>query len=192
MRMGWLAILSLACSSVALGQNIPKVIITTPTLATTYTTSTSPLFVSGTAHDNHRVMQVSWTNDRGGSGTAQGTTSWSASIALQTGANRLTVRAFDASGHQGQDVLTVTLTAPPPPPGPITVEWTYGSTMGDAFQMERCVAPLPCPMAPIAAIPLADRSWIDSNVLSSQNYCYRMAVLTGESLGPYSNTLCSP
>jgi hypothetical protein len=59
------------------------------------------------------LTQVSWVNDRGGSGTATGTTSWSVSgIALQTGQNVLTVIARDAAGNTATDQLTVTYTPP--------------------------------------------------------------------------------
>src|SRR5207237_1408701 len=62
----------------------PTVTITTPTANLMYTTSSAVLTVGGTAADNVRVTQVTWTNSRGGSGTATGTTSWTASgIALQ-------------------------------------------------------------------------------------------------------------
>jgi hypothetical protein len=69
------------------------------------------------AIDHHyrpaRVTQVTWSNDRGGSGTASGTTSWTVSgITLQSGANVLTVTARDAAGNTGTDTLTVTYTPP--------------------------------------------------------------------------------
>ena len=50
------------------------------------------------------MTQVTWANDRGGSGTATGTTAWSVSgIALQSGANVLTVTARDAAGNTATD-----------------------------------------------------------------------------------------
>ncbi len=61
--------------------------------------------VAGTASDNVGVTQVSWVNNRGGSGTATGTTSWNASIALQSGSNVVTVTARDAAGNTSTDVL---------------------------------------------------------------------------------------
>src|SRR5439155_6831220 len=88
----------------------PAVAITTPTSSSTYSTSTSPLALAGTASDNVGVTQVTWANSRGGSGTAGGTTSWTASgIVLQMGANVLTVQARDAAGNSSTDSLTVTL-----------------------------------------------------------------------------------
>jgi hypothetical protein len=87
------------------------VTITGPTSAATLATSTSPITLSGTASDNVGVTQVSWVNNRGGSGNATGTTSWSVSnLALQTGANILTVTARDAAGNTQTDTLTVTFT----------------------------------------------------------------------------------
>jgi hypothetical protein len=91
----------------------PAISIGTPTSGTTFAASTTPLTVGGTASDAVGVTQVTWANDRGGSGTATGTTSWSASgIVLQSGANVITVTARDAAGNASTDALTVTYTPP--------------------------------------------------------------------------------
>ena len=75
----------------------------------TFTASTTPLTVGGTASDAVGVTQVTWANDRGGSRTAIGTTSWSAAgIALLGGANVITITARDAAGNTSTDSLTVT------------------------------------------------------------------------------------
>ena len=90
----------------------PTVTITWPTSGPTYTTSASSITLGGTASDNVGVTQVTWTNSRGGSGTATGTTSWTASgIVLQPDANVLSVTARDAAGNTTTATLTVTLTA---------------------------------------------------------------------------------
>ncbi len=82
---------------------MPTVTITSPTSPATHTATATPLNLGGTASDNVAVTQVTWTNDRGGSGTASGTTSWSASgIVLQSG-NVLTVTARDAAGNTSTD-----------------------------------------------------------------------------------------
>src|SRR5205823_9913054 len=79
---------------------LPTVTITSPTSSSTYSTSSSPLTLGGTASDNNAVTQVTWVNSRGGSGTASGTTSWTASrIPIQPGTNVLTVTAQDAAGN---------------------------------------------------------------------------------------------
>ena len=102
---------------------IPTATIATPTTGTTFSSTTSTINLTGSASDNVGVTQVRWTNDRGGSGVASGTTSWAvASIPLMTGTNLITITAVDAAGNPGMDALTVTYagttTPPPPPPSP--------------------------------------------------------------------------
>jgi len=91
----------------------PSVAITSPTSSATYSTSATPLTIGGTASDNMGVTQVTWSSNRGGSGTATGTTSWSASgIVLQSGSNVLTVTARDAAGNTRTATLTVAYSPP--------------------------------------------------------------------------------
>ncbi len=86
----------------------PTVTITPPTTSASYSTSSSLFTLAGTASDNVGVTQVTWANSRGGSGTASGTTSWTASgIVLKRGNNVLTVTAKDAAGNTGTATLTV-------------------------------------------------------------------------------------
>ncbi len=92
-------------------QTLPSVSITSPSSSGSYTTSASSVTVSGTASDNVGVTQVSWLNNRGGSGTANGMTSWSAAnLTLQSGANLITVTARDAAGNTNQPVLRLPTT----------------------------------------------------------------------------------
>ena len=93
----------------------PAVAIAAPTSAATYAASSSTMSLSGTASDNVGVTQVAWTNDRGGSGVASGTGSWSVgTVGLQTGSNVLTVTARDAAGNVSSKSLTVSYAAAPP------------------------------------------------------------------------------
>src|SRR3989475_2039650 len=105
-----------ACSNLASGvarpdpadATPPTVIITSPATSPTYSTGSNTLTLAGTASDNEGVAQVSWTNSQGGSGTATGTTNWTASgIVLLPGTNVLTVTATDAAGNAGAATLTV-------------------------------------------------------------------------------------
>lgn len=92
----------------------PMVKISSPTSNSSYSTSGSTLTLRGTATDNVGVTQVTWTNNHGGSGTASGTSNWTANVTgLQSGTNLLTVRARDAAGNSGSTTLTVTYTPPP-------------------------------------------------------------------------------
>jgi predicted secreted protein len=93
----------------------PTVSISSPTSNPTHTTSSNSLAIGGSAGDNVGVTQVTWSNDRGGSGTASGTTAWSVgSIALLSGTNVITVTARDAANNSATDTLTVTYNAPAP------------------------------------------------------------------------------
>jgi hypothetical protein len=83
------------------------VTITTPTANPTFATTTTPLAIGGAASDDMAVTSVTWTNSLGGSGTATGTTSWTASIPLHQGSNVITVTAHDALGGTGTNVITV-------------------------------------------------------------------------------------
>ena len=87
----------------------PAISITSPTTASTHTSPSTPAALGGTASDNAGVTQVSWTNAAtGASGTASGTTSWTASVPLASGSNAITVRARDAAGNTATDTITVT------------------------------------------------------------------------------------
>ena len=105
--------LSRIASGIGIGADTtaPTITITAPTSNPTFSTGSSALSLGGTASDNNGVTQVTWTNNRGGNGTATGTTSWTTpSISLQAGPTMFTVMARDAAGSTGTDTLTVTRT----------------------------------------------------------------------------------
>lgn len=63
-------------------------------------TADTSIVLGGTAHSEGAVTLVSWKNDRGGRGLADGTEDWSTSpINLQIGRNKLTVTAEDDLGN---------------------------------------------------------------------------------------------
>ncbi len=89
----------------------PNVVINIPVTTPTFTTANSPINLAGTASDANSILQVRWTNDRGGSGQTIGTTAWVAvGIGLLAGVNRITITAFDFYGNAGQAVLEVSYT----------------------------------------------------------------------------------
>ncbi|MSU64296.1 MAG: hypothetical protein EXS31_18225 [Pedosphaera sp.] len=91
----------------------PTMTISTPTSNPTLSTTTGSINLTGTSSDDVGVVQVLWSNDRGGSGSASGTTSWAINtLALQPGINVLTVTARDAVGNLGSHILTVTYNVP--------------------------------------------------------------------------------
>jgi hypothetical protein len=89
----------------------PSIAITTPSGAT-FSTNSSSLTVSGSSSDDVGVVNVSWSNNRGGSGmaTVEGG-SWSiSSIPLHEGSNVITVTAKDAANNSATATITVTFT----------------------------------------------------------------------------------
>ena len=82
---------------------------------------------------NSNVTSVTWSNDRGGSGTATGTTAWTIpAVRLQPGVNVLTVSALEADGDFSVDTLTVTFDR-------VTQHLAEGST-GSFFSTELALA----------------------------------------------------
>ncbi len=121
----------------------PVLALTSPTGGASYDTTTTPLALAGTATDDTGVVEVSWRNDRGGSGIATGTASWQIpAVDLMPGTNTITITARDAAGNTASLTLTVTYDsgAQPPPatpaPGPAPAgpgpEPTGGCTLGPA------------------------------------------------------------
>jgi len=117
----------------------PTVTIGSPTAASTYSTTSASVTVSGTASDNLGVTQVSWATDRGAAGTASGTTTWTAGIPLQSGANVVTVTARDAAGNRTTDVLTVTYSTGDTTPPSITI---VGPTSSSTYSTTSSVVTL--------------------------------------------------
>ena len=99
---------------VAADTSPPNISLTTPTSGTSLTTSNATVNLSGRAADNTAVTLITWANDRGGIGTASGTTSWAINgIPLQAGLNVISITAYDAAGNVGVATLNVTYVTPP-------------------------------------------------------------------------------
>ena len=73
--------------------------ITSPTSAFVLDTTDAVVSLAGNANSDMGIFQVSWTNNHGGEGVANGTDSWQiASIDLELGTNMVTVTAEDVAG----------------------------------------------------------------------------------------------
>lgn len=108
-----------ASDYITLDTTTPTVTITSPTSDASYTTTSNTVSLSGSASDAHAVNRVTWSNSRGGNGTASGTTGWSVStISLSLGSNTITVTATDNAGNTGKDTITVNYTVQTPSPIP--------------------------------------------------------------------------
>ena len=149
----------------------PSVTILFPPGSPTYSTSASKLNMAGSATDNVGVTQVTWSNDRGGSGTCTGTTEWSASdVPLAIGQNVIKVTARDAAGNVGSDALTVIYTPPKPEPAPPKPKPEPPKPKPEPAPPKPAPAPpepkpVPPPPAPpkAAAPPVFDNIYFDLN-----------------------------
>jgi hypothetical protein len=73
------------------------------------TTTTSSLPISGTVSGGSGNVGVTWTTDRGSSGTAQGGRSWTMTAPLQLGSNAITIRVTDAQNVTLSRTVTATV-----------------------------------------------------------------------------------
>jgi hypothetical protein len=76
----------------------PTLTIAYPSTTSFATTLTSLRF-TGTASDRSGIASVTWSTNTGSSGTASGTTSWSAVIPLLVGSNTVIIRSTDTVGN---------------------------------------------------------------------------------------------
>jgi Matrixin len=87
---------------------------TGPTLRITYPSTTSfpttlaSLTFRGTASDRSGVASVTWSTNTGHTGTASGTSQWTAAIPLLVGFNQVVVRATDTAGNVSWRSVVVT------------------------------------------------------------------------------------
>jgi hypothetical protein len=85
----------------------PSISITSPTTEP-YTTTNSTVAISGTASDDTGVTEISWSNNRGGTGSVNGLTNWSYNgVPLEPGENIITVTAVDGANKTSADNVTV-------------------------------------------------------------------------------------
>jgi hypothetical protein len=100
----------LASDSLTIVRQAPAITtlaIESPTAEPAWKTTASTVALRGVASDN--VVRVTWAADWGGTGTATGTRQWTIpTIGLQIGANRITVRAHDATGAVAERIVFVT------------------------------------------------------------------------------------
>lgn len=118
---------------VAKDPTAPTISITSPTSAPSFTTRNASINLSGTASDNIGVSLITWENDRGGIGTASGTNPWNINgIPLRSGANVITVTAYDVAGNTTTATLTVEDYTPP------TIDCTAAKTVecGSAWSFD--------------------------------------------------------
>lgn len=85
----------------------PVVTITLPLSRERALASPHSIAVGGVAADDDGIAAVTWTNSRGGSGTATGTDVWLAGVVLHEGRNNITITAIDQSGNRGTATFSI-------------------------------------------------------------------------------------
>ena len=74
-------------------------------------TSGATVSISGTAWGGSGTLHVTWSDDRGGSGTATGAANWTVSaVTLAAGANNITATVTDSTGKTAMKAILVTRT----------------------------------------------------------------------------------
>jgi hypothetical protein len=82
--------------------------ITSPTSLDVMDTTDAAVSFAGSASSEMGIFEVSWANDRGGEGVADGTDSWqTANIELELGANTITITAEDTAGETTSKSIAV-------------------------------------------------------------------------------------
>ncbi|HSP69302.1 MAG TPA: matrixin family metalloprotease, partial [Bryobacteraceae bacterium] len=75
--------------------------------ATSFATTLASLQFKGTASDRSGIASVTWSTNTGSSGTAFGTTQWSATIPLLVGFNTVIIRSTDTAGNVSSKSVVV-------------------------------------------------------------------------------------
>lgn len=92
-----------------LGSRLPPTVTVTSPSDNPYATGSRTVSISGTASSDptSTLSSVTWENSAGGTGSCDGTTSWSADVPLQPGQNVITITAVDDGGQTGVTMVTV-------------------------------------------------------------------------------------
>ena len=121
--------------SINLDATAPLLTITSPTLEFSFTTTNSRLNLSGIVSDEEGggVKEISWSNNKGGSGTASLSGSiWSIpNISLSSAENIITVTARDNADNSGGSALTVICLVVQPPEAPEFRQKYDGKTVSE-------------------------------------------------------------
>jgi len=91
------------------GQGVPVIQFELAGGSNSIVTPDSSMSLAGTALSQHPIVSVTWANDRGGEGIAQGLDDWQIpNIALQLGDNTVTVTAADDAGNENSQSVIIT------------------------------------------------------------------------------------
>ena len=106
---------------------LPIISFTNPVNASTIETPDTVINLAGTAESEGEIESVTWANDRGGRGIANGRENWATgNIVLQQGMNNITITANDMLGNSNNKSIAVNQGSSDEPwaSGSATLSWT--------------------------------------------------------------------
>ncbi len=106
---------------------LPIISFTNPVNASTIETPDTVINLAGTAESEGEIESVTWANDRGGRGIANGRENWATgNIVLQQGMNNITITANDMLGNSNNKSIAVNQRSSDEPwaSGSATLSWT--------------------------------------------------------------------
>ena len=120
-----------ASDSITVDMTAPVVTITSPTSGSAYTSLANTINLGGNVTEGGSgIAGVTWSSDKGGSGTASGTTGWTISgISLTDGDTIIAVTATDGAGNTGTDTITVSYSETPTSSG-LSALYTFDEGSG--------------------------------------------------------------
>ncbi len=107
--------------------SLPTISVTSPANSSTIETPDLVINLIGTAESDNEIESVTWGNDRGGQGKANGRENWATgNIVLQAGINNITITAMDVLGNSNYKSIAVKREDPAGPweGGSATLSWT--------------------------------------------------------------------
>ena len=97
--------------------------ITSPTATSAMDTTDASVDIAGSASSDNGIFKVTWANDHGDEGVAEGTESWQVTgVDLELGENTITVTAEDVTGDTSSKSITINRESGET--GSATLSWT--------------------------------------------------------------------
>ena len=117
---------------------LPAIVITSPTSAANYSTSSSTIALAGTASDSVGLSKVTWSTSNGIGGLAVGTANWNVSgIVLQSGLNQITLTVTNSVSRQASVTISVNYTPLANPPASTPVVTITSPTPASSYSTSK-------------------------------------------------------
>ncbi len=124
---------------------------------------------SGYGNDGVSSVTVNGVSASGGTASGAGTANWSATIALSSGANLITVTAKDTLNNSAQKQITVTYNPPPP---------SFGGSFVSIAELQTTLSGLSAGETVVVEVSSDLRNWtpIQTNTVSGSTFSFANAI----------------